>query len=117
MSRRRLDGFLFVGPFLPNALVRRTWGQFQVRREALTQPGQPAIDSNKTSNRARNFLVRGQGGATKRLHSGRFGPRFKPLADQPTLGFRDAGGVVHRHGLANHHLLVHRLRMLPQQDG
>jgi AcrR family transcriptional regulator len=30
---------------LVNALVRRTWGQFQVRRDAITQPGQPAIES------------------------------------------------------------------------
>jgi AcrR family transcriptional regulator len=29
---------------LVNALVRRTWGQFQVRRDAITQPGQPAIE-------------------------------------------------------------------------
>ncbi len=29
---------------LVNALLRRTWGQVQVRRDALTRPGQPAID-------------------------------------------------------------------------
>ncbi len=28
---------------LVNALLRRTWGEFHVRREALTHPGQPAI--------------------------------------------------------------------------
>ena len=44
-----------------------------------------------------------------------FCPRLKPLLDQQTLGIGNARRVVHRHDLADHHLLVNRLGVLADE--